>query len=245
MKNLLIFSGTTEGRLLAERLEDRYCVTVSVATGYGRELADAGQVVAGRMDCAQMVQLMKEKKIDIVADATHPYAREATTNIRAAAEQAGAYYLRIVRRRAERQGVTVVNSAGEAAALLQQREGNVLLTTGSKELDIFATVKDYRERLYPRILPVVGSVGRCCGLGYEVSHIIAMQGPFSRELNVALMRQFQIRILVTKDSGPEGGMEEKLEAARELGAEVILIERPEEKDGMTLEEALARLEEMA
>lgn len=242
MKRLLIFSGTTEGRLLAEHVQGKFQVTVSVATEYGRELARGLHVITGRMDSSQMEDYFRKKRVELVVDATHPYAREATKNIKAAAEKAGIAYIRIVRKSASGQGLTVVKDACEAATVVQQREGNILLTTGSKDLDVFTTVRDYRKRIYPRVLPVVGSIGRCYGLGYEPSHVIAMQGPFSEKLNIALMDQFHIKLLVTKDSGPEGGIQEKLAAARAVGAEVILIQRPDQEGGLTLEEAIEYLE---
>lgn len=242
MKRLLIFSGTTEGRRLAQAMAGKYEITVSVATDYGRELAEGGQIVCGRMDREQMALFMKERQIDIAADATHPYAREATENIRQAAAQAGTAYLRVLRQAGDAEGLTVVQDAQQAAALLEEREGNVLLAIGSKDLDAFTRVKGYAERMYPRVLPVVSSLERCAGLGYETARIVAMQGPFSEKLNRAIMEQFAINIMVTKDSGPEGGMAEKVSAAKALGIQVILLARPEDQ-GMRLEEAISYLEE--
>ena len=76
-----------------------------------------------------------------------------------------------------------------------------------------------------------------------MSHIIAMQGPFSRELNTAMLRQIQGAYLVTKESGKAGGFGEKLAAAREAGAKIVVIRRPEDKscEGYSMEELLCRL----
>ena len=64
-----------------------------------------------------------------------------------------------------------------------------------------------------------------------------MQGPFSRELNVALLREFGIGVLVTKASGVAGGFWEKVEAARECGVELVVIHRPvNEEEGCSLEQ---------
>ena len=65
-------------------------------------------------------------------------------------------------------------------------------------------------------------------LGFVGKHLICMQGPFSKELNTAMLKQFDAAYLVTKDSGKVGGVEEKLPSAREAGAKVILIGRPKE-----------------
>ena len=68
-----------------------------------------------------------------------------------------------------------------AAAWLSSVEGNILVTTGSKELAIYTRIRDYEQRVYARILPSAEAVAQCRSLGFEGRHIIAMQGPFSEE----------------------------------------------------------------
>ena len=92
------------------------------------------------------------------------------------------------------------------------------------------------ERCYPRVLPSVEAVGKCRELGFPPGHIIAMQGPFSRALNEALIDQFAIRTLVTKDSGDAGGFQAKAAAARATGCALLVVERPLEETGLTREE---------
>ena len=64
--------------------------------------------------------------------------------------------------------------------------------------------------------------------GIPHRNIIAMQGPFSCQLNKALIEQFHIRYLVTKDGGAAGGFAEKVQAAAETGAQLVVLRRPEE-----------------
>ena len=66
-------------------------------------------------------------------------------------------------------------------------------------------------------------------LGFEGKHLIAMQGPFSEEMNLALLHQTRARYFVTKESGKAGGFEEKLKAAKKAGAVLIVIGRPQER----------------
>ena len=75
------------------------------------------------------------------------------------------------------------------------------------------------------------------------SNILALQGPFTQELNEALIRQFHIRYLVTKDGGKAGGFQEKALAAVATGAQLLLIRRPED-DGLDYESVLERCREM-
>ena len=124
--------------------------------------------------------------------------------------------------------------------MIGKLSGAALITTGSKELAAFTQIPDYKERLYLRVLPAVGSIQTCLAFGFPAKRIIAMQGPFSKELNVALMRQFAIKILVTKESGREGGFPEKREAARELGVQLIVLRRPEE-EGFSMTEIVPRI----
>ena len=102
---------------------------------------------------------------------------------------------------AQSDGCVYVEDARQAVDVLSATTGNVLLTTGSKDLDIFARLPDFQKRLYPRVLPALESLERCLTLGYPQKHIIAMQGPFSREMNLATLREIGAGLLVTKDSG--------------------------------------------
>lgn len=244
---LLLFGGTAEGRLLAEWLRDRGTpVTLCVATEYGGALAPAGggvTVRTGRMDVSGMEALMDSRPYACAVDATHPYAVEASRNIRAACGAAGLPYRRLIRRETERgDGWLHAASACAAADLAQSLEGNLLLTTGSKELDAFAR-PGLRERCCPRVLPALDSLRRCLELGFPQRQIICMQGPFSKELNLAMLDTFEIRTLVTKATGAAGGFLEKAEAARARGCNLLVIDRPAEESGLTLEEMKRFLEE--
>ena len=240
---LIVFGGTTEGRLLSGELARLgAAVTVCVATGYGRE--EQGEqpgveVRAGRLDLEQMCAVLAGA--DLCVDATHPYAVAVTKSVRRACAAAGIPCRRLLRGRSADTDALVVNSAEEAAGLLAGREGNILLATGVKELPAFAGISP--NRLYPRVLPAGASIAACEGAGIPHRNIIAMQGPFSQELNEALIRQFHIAYLVTKDGGGAGGFPEKVRAAKNTGIELVLIRRPEEA-GESFEEILTACEEL-
>lgn len=234
--NLLLFAGTTEGRVLAEQLRPLPLrAVVCVATEYAAELLGGGdgrfRVRVGRMDADAMRALMLAERVDRVVDATHPYAVEASANIRAAAAAAGVAYLRLARAASPAGGAEYFDSARAAAEALAATEGNVLLATGVKELAAFAAVPGFAGRMHPRVLPTEESVRACAELGFARARITAMQGPFGRGLNAALMRHFGIRILVTKDGGAEGGFPEKILAAEDCGVRVFVIGRPREDAG--------------
>ena len=105
--------------------------------------------------------------------------------------------------------------------------GNILLTTGSHTLSIYAKVIE-PERLFVRVLPTHQALDLCAAAGMVQSHVIAMQGPFSRDFNAALYDQLRIRTMVSKDSGQPGGVADKVLPALERGIDVVMIERPKE-----------------
>ena len=237
--NVVVFSGTTEGRSFSRALAALgAAVTVCVATELGAEeqgRADGITVRTGRLDADGMTALLRGAALCV--DATHPYAAEATRNIRAAAAAAGVEYHRLLRPASPLPAGSVVQAdAARAAAYLADRPGRVLLATGAKELPAFAALDP--ARLYPRVLPTLAGIAACEAAGIPHRNILAMQGPFTEELNTALLRQFHISYMVTKDGGAAGGIEEKIEAARSCKARVIMIERPHEEGGHSCTEAL-------
>lgn len=248
MKKLLLFGGTSEEHALLKALAGYpVAITLCVASAYGRALLPGENeklaVRVGRLEAKQMIAMIRREGFSCVVDATHPYATEVSTNIKAAAAETKIPYLRLLRKKSETGSGIIVPSSQAAAEMVGELNGAALITTGSKELVAFTQVPDFEQRLYPRVLPTVKSIQACLALGFSVSHIIAMQGPFSRELNMALMRQFDIKILVTKDGGRAGGFPEKKEAARELGVHLIVLRRPEE-EGFSLNGIVSRIVEL-
>lgn len=248
MYKVLIFAGTIEGRSVAEYLADAGIpVLASVATEYGAQLMEESpclQVSSGRLDVEQMVHLMEKEGCELVIDATHPYAAVVSANIRSACEKAGKEGIRLLRASEETAGsgldaeedYVTVDSVREAAEYLKQTEGNVLITTGSKELAEYTVIPDFAKRLYPRFLPAPGAVENCLKLGYQQKNLICMQGPFSQEINIAMLKQTGAVWLVTKESGKAGGFGEKVEAVRAAGAKLLVIGRPVVEEGLSEQE---------
>lgn len=242
-KKVLVFAGTTEGRELCARLAALGAdVTASVATGYG--LASMARtpgvrVRAGRLGAEEIRALARD--FPLVVDATHPYAAEATRNIRAACREVGVEYLRLLRPPQEGAGDVAVPDAAAAAAYLRGTEGNILLTTGSRELSFFAALPGFGERCFARVLPSAEAIEACRAAGLSGRHIIGMQGPFSAQMNLALLREVEAAFLVTKESGAAGGFAEKLAAAARAGAATVVIGRPETETGLDFGRALEYL----
>ena len=228
-RKVWLIAGTIEGRKIADALAAlQVDVYVSVATAYGASLYPENpfiHVQTKRMTFADMCAFLREVQPDLVLDSTHPYAVVVTETIQKACRETGFPYKRMLRPASEHPGCITVKDFGEAIEILSGTEGPVFLTTGSKNLVDFTRLPDY-----------------ALNLGYKPAQIICMQGPFAKDLNIAMFRRAGAKFIVSKDSGKAGGFEDKLEAAAEVGAKLILIDRNPET-GEDLEQVLAELKE--
>lgn len=198
------------------------------------------KVLRGRMDRYQMEEFIRNQGIHLVIDATHPHARLVSEEIQEACGRTGVRLERCLRAEGEQNKArdwVEVDSIQEAVSFLSSVSGVIFATTGSKELEALCQIPDYQKRVYARVLPTSNVLKKCEKLGITGSHLIAMQGPFSTEMNTLFLRQTKAEWLLTKDSGRAGGFQEKVEAARENGTRVVVIRRPKE-DGISLEEAM-------
>ena len=247
MNKILIFAGTSEGREITEFLSGNGApVYVCVATSYGKELLPENELVTvsdERLGQAQMCALIKELMPPFVIDATHPYASEVTENIKNACAGENTEYIRLVRKSLEVSGGDIIyaDSVADAVSKLEGTKGNILAATGSKELIEYTKLEDYKERVFARVLSTPEVVSACAELGFEGKNLICMQGPFSKEMNMALLRQFGCRYMVTKESGAPGGFEEKYEAAKECAASLVVVGRPAAEEGFGIKELKAML----
>lgn len=238
---VVIFGGTVEGRLLAEAFQNSDLeLHLCVATEYGASLLPDSpniHVHVGRMDMEEMQVFLSECGAECCMDATHPYAAEVTKNIAKACSKINLPYVRVERDEGkfdtdadgENGRLIYQDSVEKAAEFLNHTTGNILITTGSKELDKYTVIKDYQERCFARVLPTVSVIERCKELGFEGRNLIGMQGPFSEELNFSMMKQIGAAYLVTKNSGKEGGYQEKCEAALRAGANILVVGRSKEE----------------
>ena len=260
-RRIVVFSGTTEGRRLSElMMASGIPHTVCVATEYGEVLQKKSGIIRieeGRKTVEDMKRLFSSGT-EVVVDATHPFATEVTANIRAALEGTGVPYIRVLREKesggAGKKGETGKNekagktgevrffdTAEECALACDTLEGNILFTTGSRDLKSMCDRITDRERIYVRVLPTVDSIRQCEAAGVRQDHILALQGPFTEEMNLAMLLQYEICALVTKDSGRTGGVEEKLSACKAAGIPCLCIRRPVAEEGISVEEAAEKL----
>ncbi len=231
-KHVLVFGGTSDALSLCEALTERDVrFTLSVATEEGKHSAKryADQVVFGRMDASQMREFIEVNGVDYVIDAAHPYAQALRLTIVVACESARCPVMRYERPSSasslESPLVIKAQNVIDACRKVTDSQKKVLLTTGSKDLESFKRM--LRDKtLFARVLPVADVITECNALGLGIENIIAMKGPFTRNMNQALYEMIQPDVVITKESGQVGGFDEKVEPCIELGITCIVIERP-------------------
>ncbi|MEJ8545530.1 precorrin-6A reductase [Brevibacillus borstelensis] len=231
---ILVLAGTSDARELALSIKETgYDLLATVVTeNAAKSIEEAGlPVQVGRLTSADIEALIREKGFQAVVDASHPYAEEASKNAMAGAEAAGVPYIRYERESVQSPGhekIIFAEDYVQAAEIAAEKRGVIMLTTGSKTLKIFSDrllgLPD--TTLVARMLPRTDNMQKCEELGIEQKNIVAMQGPFSKELNKALYDHYKVTLMITKESGKVGAFDEKVEAALEMGIETIVIARP-------------------
>lgn len=231
MSRILIYGGTTEGRILAETLADnKISCDLCVATDYGELVIKPSSYIniyTGRLSVQQMKELYAKNKVELIIDATHPYATLVSQNIVESAD--GIPVIRYERciKRTEISNFDYFETVDECVKTLEKTEGKILVTTGSKEISTFCKNDSLKERLVVRVLPAIESLKLCYEAGLEGKQIIAMQGPFSLKTNITQIEENGISVIVTKESGKTGGEDTKLNAAIKTGIKCFIIRKPE------------------
>lgn len=212
--------GTSEGRkilsLLNNYTED---ILVSTATEYGGEILKDykySYLNTNPLDLEGLVRLFKEKNVNLLVDASHPYALEISKNAMKACEVFGIEYLRYERpscvdKFKNEEKIIELKDYEELYDKLKNIKGNILNTTGSRNLDKILSM-NLKNRIIHRVLPSVKVMQECINKGLDAGDIIAIKGPISYELNCAFIKECKAQAVILKDSGVQGGTEEKLRA---------------------------------
>lgn len=227
---ILLLGGTSDSTAILSLLAEKNLpVVTSVVTDYGRHLASqfGQEVIQGRLNATEMVAVIEGYEIDLIIDATHPFADLVSKEAMQAAELAGVSYLRFERESTlDLTGATVVSSTAEAIAYLKASPyQTIYLGTGSKTLPDFVEGLSDR-RLVARVLPTSDVLQACERLGLLADQIHAIKAPFSKSCHKELLCQAGAEIFVSKESGAVGGIRDKIDVCLELGLECLIITRP-------------------
>ena len=245
---IFVVAGTEDGRELAGFLLNHgFEVTASVVSSYGKALLsryEGIKVNDKKLDENELAEILLNGEVTALVDASHPYAINVSQNAMAACHKANIPYIRYERKSLPLtyENIHHVENYESAAIKAAQLGRNIFLTTGSRNLKTFVESPALKDcNLIARILPTAEVLAECEKLGFNPKNIVAMQGPFSTELNVEMLRHYNAEVIVSKDSGQIGGVDTKLIAAEKLNLPVVLIDRPKityDKIVSTFEEVL-------
>ncbi|ERT69950.1 precorrin-6A reductase [Cetobacterium somerae] len=224
-----VIGGTKDSRDFIESFPFKEKLVVTTATEYGGKLLENIEdikVFCKRLDLEGMNKFIEENNIEKIIDLSHPYAEEVSRNAIESSKVKEIDYIRFERENlVSEDGVIEFSELDIMIKYLEELEGNILVTLGSNNLHKFQNIKN-KSNIYFRILPKWEMIKKAEDLGVLPKNIIAMQGPFSKELNVAMMRQLNIKYIVSKKGGNTGGEREKIDSAKEIGAISIMLSRP-------------------
>ena len=239
-----IIGGTKDSRNILDeilKMKDKKII-ISTATEYGGKLLEDVaknenvEVISERLNVLQIEDMILEKNIDLIVDASHPYAQNISSTVismvsylnERANQEKKVKYIRFERKMVDygNENVFKFQNLQEVIKYLQQFENkNVLSTLGSNTLAEINEISD-KNNLFVRILPTTSSITSAEELGYLPKNIIAMQGPFSKNMNIVMLQDLKIDYLITKESGETGGELQKVEACQECGVTILAIKRP-------------------
>ena len=215
-RRILVLGGTAEARELADALtaEPGIVVTTSLAGRTRDPRLPAGDVRTGGFGGVEgLAAALRE--VDLLLDATHPFAARMTDHAAAAAAATGTPLV-VLRRPGWVAGpddrwIRVPTTSAAAAAVVGFRR--VFLAIGRQGVGEFlgVAVAVVRAIEAPDALP-------------PGAELVLARGPFALDDERALLRRYRVDVVVAKDSG--GATEAKLSAARELGVPVVLVDRP-------------------
>ncbi|UWG98464.1 precorrin-6A reductase [Dehalobacter sp. DCM] len=233
MSKSLVIAGTAEAKeVIIQLLKMNIEVSAVVTSRLGSQaLADIEniRIHQGRVSKQWIAGLLDSIEPDYVIDVSNPFSLETTRNAMSVSQIKKIGYIRYERESVidNWKDIIRVKNHDEAYKKLLSCQGNILLTIGSGKVKVFTNIPEYKNRLFIRVLPDSKVIERCEKMGFNANNLIAMKGPFSEELNIALIKYCNAAVLVTKESGNTGGVMEKIRAAQRIGIPVIMIEREE------------------
>ncbi len=246
---ILLFGGTSETAPIARALvAENHRVLLSTATTLPLRdtIPDTVERITGMMDEEAMAALIRKRQIHAVVDATHPYAAAVSENAWRACRRMKILYLTYSRPGAVDYGPDIHRVANHEVGAVQAFAFGrpVLLTIGVRNLRPYVT--EARKQNIPivaRVLDFPSSLAASLEAGLAREETVAGSGPFSETQNLELIKKHDIGVLVTKDSGKVGGVENKITAARRAGCNIVAIERPKmcQKGFSTIAELVAAI----
>jgi len=239
---IIIFGGTKESRVIAAKLSEKgFYIIINVISKYADEIinkADNIKVNVKKMDSFEIENFILEQKPDIVINAAHPYADIITVNLKKICLKLKVKYIRFLRQKSYCNYGIYFDSIDDIISYVNEKSGNVFSTIGSKNISKFINLKDYKIRLFVRVLPIIESINICRKFDIPTKNIVCMYPPYSLQMNIAMFKEVNAKFVITKDTGQEGGFYNKAEAARVVEAQLLILKRPLDEVGYNFDELI-------
>ncbi|WP_237154296.1 cobalt-precorrin-6A reductase [Oryzibacter oryziterrae] len=222
---ILVLGGTTEATRLAGRLAVRGDIWACLSLA-GRTREPAPQALRTRIGgfggVPGLIDYLNDEAIDLLVDATHPFAAQISRNALQAGRAVGIPVLRYTR--APWTAVagdrwTTVGSLEQAALAIGEAPRRVLLTVGRLGLSAFDAAPQHHY--------LIRTIDPPEGVTLPDHKLILERGPFETDGEIRLMQREAVDVVVTKNSGGLATYG-KIAAARSLGLPVILVEPPQD-----------------
>ncbi len=236
---ILLLGGTKDStniiELIKANIENSYILTTTT-TEYGSKLAKergSDETISKPLLKNELIELINKYDFDFLIDATHPFAEHITKTATEISNELGINFIRFERPEFDFSTIDCENifhvsnfiEAGVMISKLKLNNANVLHFAGANTMeDVLKNVS--LECFYPRVLNVKSSIEKCESLGIPSEHILFMDGVSSKEENINLIKKYNAKAIITKESGDTGGIYEKISAANELNVKIILVDRP-------------------
>ncbi|SMC28610.1 precorrin-6A/cobalt-precorrin-6A reductase [Clostridium acidisoli DSM 12555] len=231
--------GTSEGKKILSLLNKfTQDIFVSTATEYGGELLKDykyKEINTKPLDASELEKVVIENGIDVLVDASHPYAEVVTKNAVEVCKKLNIIYARYERPKTflnDDKHVIRVKDYSELYLKMKDIEGTILNTTGSNNIDKFINM-NLKNRMIHRVLPSIKVMEKCFSLRVKTEDIIAIKGPISYQLNCSFIKEYDAKAMILKDSGVQGGTDDKIKAAIDMDIKAFVIVRKDFHVGNT------------
>lgn len=235
--------GTSEGKNIVSLLNEfTDNILISTATAYGGDVLKEYKykiLNTKPLNINGIKEMLLVQGVELLIDASHPYATEITENCKKVCDELEIKYLRYERPSVSDKYLNMdkVICVGDYEELLdkinsieelQSKDSVILNTTGSKNIQKLMLL-GIINRIVHRVLPSEDVIKCCLDLSVKIEDIIAIKGPVSYELNLGFIRQYNAKAIILKDSGIQGGTEEKIQAALNENIFIFIIKRKKEQ----------------
>lgn len=230
-----IIGGNSDARILTSLIKEPYLLTTATKDGEKFYWNQGG--FEKKMNYIQMVKFIEDEKIKLCIDASHPFAKVVSKEAEKACQKCKINYVRFEREREIVEGENIINvfSYDEASNYLKTFKGTAFFTTGSNRVLDFEKIRRENRFIY-RILITSTSIKKLEEIGVSIKDMVGILGPVSKDLNKAFLQNYKADILVTKNSGLSGGFYEKIEACKEIGIKILVINDLNENENLSIED---------